>query len=47
MENERGDVHSAFPIGKARVAPVKTIATPRLELTAAAVSVGSCGRDDL
>ena len=47
MENERGDVHSAFLIGRARVASVKTIAIPRLELTAAAVSVGSCGRDDL
>ena len=39
MENERGDVHCAFLIGKARVAPVKTMTIPRLQLTAATVSV--------
>ena len=39
MENERGDVHYAFLIGKARVAPVKTMTIRRLELTAATVSV--------
>ena len=36
MENERGDVHCAFLIGKA---PVKTMTIPRLQLTAATVSV--------
>ena len=39
MENQRGDVHCAFHIGKARVAPVKTMTIPRLELTNAPVSV--------
>ena len=39
MENERGDVHCVFLIGKARVAPVKIMTIPRLELTAATVSV--------
>ena len=39
MENERGDVHCAFLIGKARAAPVKTVTIPHLELTAATVSV--------
>ena len=36
MENERGDVHCAFLIGKA---PVKTMTIPRLQLTAATVSI--------
>ena len=39
MENERGDVHCAFLIGKARVASVKTMTILHLELTAATVSV--------
>ena len=39
MENERGDVHWAFLIGKARVASVKTMTILHLELTAATVSV--------
>ena len=39
MENERGDIHCAFLMGKARVAPVKIMTIPRLELTAATVSV--------
>ena len=39
ITNEKGDIHWAFLMGKARVAPVKTTTTPRLELTAAALSV--------
>ena len=34
-----GDIHCAFLMEKARVAPVKTATTPRLELIAAAISV--------
>ncbi|XP_076858013.1 uncharacterized protein LOC143512031 [Brachyhypopomus gauderio] len=37
--NERGDVHCALVIGKSRVAPTKVTTIPRLELTAAVVSV--------
>ena len=39
MENERGDIHCAFLMGKARVASVRIMTIPRLELTAATVSV--------
>ena len=39
IENEKGDIHCAFLMGKARVAPVKSMKIPRLELTAATVSV--------
>ena len=39
ITNEKGDIHCAFLMGKARVLPVKTTTTPRIELTAAAVSV--------
>lgn len=38
MENHRGNQHCAFVMGKARVAPVKTVTVPRLELTAATMA---------
>ncbi|XP_049336713.1 uncharacterized protein LOC125802504 [Astyanax mexicanus] len=37
--NAKGDVHCALVIGKSRVAPTKVTTVPRLELTAAVVSV--------
>ncbi|XP_067279675.1 uncharacterized protein [Pseudorasbora parva] len=39
MMNEKDEIHCTFLIGKARVTPVKITTIPRLELTAAVVSV--------
>ena len=37
--NKEGRIHCSFLIGKTRLAPVKMVTIPRLELTAATVSV--------
>ncbi|XP_062588283.1 uncharacterized protein LOC134249947 [Saccostrea cucullata] len=40
--NEDGHVHCAFVLGKSRVAPLKSVSVPRLELTAATSAVKLC-----
>ena len=39
QENDLGQIHCAFLMGKARCSPIKQVTIPRLELTAAMVSV--------
>lgn len=39
IQNSDGRVHCAFLIGKSRLAPIKTVTIPRLELCAAVLSV--------
>nr|XP_054607751.1 uncharacterized protein LOC129167238 [Nothobranchius furzeri] len=39
LQDEKGNVHLAFMLGKARVAPLKQTTIPRLELTAAVLAV--------
>ena len=44
LKNDQGQVHCSFVLGKARVTPLKPVTVPRLELTAAVVSVKSSVR---
>lgn len=37
--NQRGDVHVSLVMGKARVAPLKQITIPRMEMAAAVLSI--------
>ena len=39
LVDDRGQIHCSLIMGKARVAPLKMVTIPRLELTAAVVSV--------
>ena len=39
LENDLGQIHCAFLLGKARCSPIKQTTIPRLELTAAVLSV--------
>ena len=40
LVNKEGRIHCSFVIGKARVTPLRSVTIPRLELTAAVLSVG-------
>ncbi|XP_069109596.1 uncharacterized protein [Argopecten irradians] len=40
--DETGRIHCSFLLGKSRVAPLKTVTVPRMELTAASSSVKLC-----
>ncbi|XP_014673043.1 PREDICTED: uncharacterized protein LOC106813424 [Priapulus caudatus] len=42
LVHDSGQVQCSFPLGKARVAPLKAVTVPRMELTAAAVAVRLC-----
>lgn len=42
LTNGKGRIHCSFLMGKARVTPLKPVTVPRLELTAAVVSVKIC-----
>ena len=44
IKNDQGLIHCSFVLGKARVTPLKPVTVPRLELTAAVVSVKSSGQ---
>ena len=39
LVNEEGDIHCAFLLGKLRVTPLKAVTIPRLELSAATMTV--------
>ena len=39
LVDENGRIHGSLVLGKARVAPLRSVTIPRLELTAATVSV--------
>lgn len=39
VQNEKGEIHCSFLIGKSRVSPLKQTTIPRLELRAVAVAV--------
>ena len=39
LENQVGRVHCSFVLGKARLAPIREVTIPRLELSATVMSV--------